>query len=878
MSTKKRGRERQLGVEDYKIGWICALPVEFAAAVAMLDERHPELQHDEFDTNTYQFGAIEHVNVIITALPSGVYGTVSAAKVATHLQRSFPELKYCLMVGIGGGVPHISGDDIRLGDVVVSHPVPGYGGVLQYDFGKTVQEGRFVQTGVLNKPPSIFLQAITKLKADYLLDSYATFECIIADTFKDENFSQDFSRPPPESDRLFVSYYDHPLQNESCDQCDRSMVAERAPRVHKPDQPHIHYGLIASGNQVMKHGKTRDKLGEENNVLCFEMEAAGLMDELPCLVIRGICDYSDSHKNKNWQKYAALVAAAYAKALLCRLPRIESEDANSRNFRRKLELNPDAPSDETKQAINKCLQNLGATNPQDDRTRIEKSKDELIKESYSWILSDQGFESWLSDTLQKPVLWISGDPGKGKTMIFMGIVDFLKENQKLAMTQQPVAISYFFCQAADERLNCSTGIIKGLLRQLMEDDPTRGLYKYVEEEFEKCGSSSFTGKNAAVALSRVLSAICSDPMRPELYLLVDALDECEEGLNDLFDLISQTASSKEPKIRWLVTSRNRSDIEEPLDNLDSLHRIRLETNVSYIASSVDAYIEKKVTDLAKAKRYGMPLKEEVIRALHNKAGSTFLWVHLVCKELATLRKNYQVIPRLQEIPSGLSEVYYSMLAQIEKSCSNEDFSICSKILLAVVAARVPLRLSELPIVAETPKEMDEQDLEQQVKECGSFLFVENETVFLVHQSAKDFLECQIDEVVKPKARNTRQPLVFSPDGRQIACPVDGGLCLWDFDLKATLSVRMLSGNSVDIASLVFSPNGDFLVSTSNNGTAELWDAASGDSLGILTYKATNSEETYPLSSLAAFSPNGDLAIGCQDHRVRLWKRPLRTFQ
>ena len=95
-------------------------------------------------------------------------------------------------------------------------------------------------------------------------------------------------------------------------------MVERAPRSH--DQPHIHYGLIASGNQVMKHGITSDRLAREKGVLCFEMEAAGLVDELPSLIIRGICDYSDSHKGKVWQPYAALSAAAFAKELLLRLP------------------------------------------------------------------------------------------------------------------------------------------------------------------------------------------------------------------------------------------------------------------------------------------------------------------------------------------------------------------------------------------------------------------------------------------------------------------------------------------------------------------------------------------------------------------------------
>jgi hypothetical protein len=87
------------------------------------------------------------------------------------------------------------------------------------------------------------------------------------------------------------------------------------------EDPFIHYGLIASGDQVMRHSATRERLRKELNVLCFEMEAAGLIDDFLCLVVRGICDYANSHKNKLWQGYAAATAAAYAKELLSVIPR-----------------------------------------------------------------------------------------------------------------------------------------------------------------------------------------------------------------------------------------------------------------------------------------------------------------------------------------------------------------------------------------------------------------------------------------------------------------------------------------------------------------------------------------------------------------------------
>lgn len=123
-----------------------------------------------------------------------------------------------------------------------------------------------------------------------------------------------FTYPGVNEDILFKASYVHEDDKPLCNSCDPGQVVPRPPR--ESTAPFIHYGLIASANQVMKNGRTRDKLGEELGILCFEMEAAGLMNHFPCLVIRGICDYSDSHKNKQWQDYAGATAAAYARELL----------------------------------------------------------------------------------------------------------------------------------------------------------------------------------------------------------------------------------------------------------------------------------------------------------------------------------------------------------------------------------------------------------------------------------------------------------------------------------------------------------------------------------------------------------------------------------
>ena len=302
---------------DYTVGWICALPTELAAAVAMLDERHNALLQDPHDHNNYTLGRIGVHNVAIACLPSGVTGITSAAIVASHIRSTFPSIRFGLMVGVGGGAPSAK-NDIRLGDVVISKPDGTSGGVIQYDFGKTVQEGRFVRTGSLNRPPTVLLGAVNTLQAKHLMEEPEHTRHLSEMAVRYPRMQAAGTYPGGQYDQLFQAESIHQEDDDTCTNCNQVDTVSRS--IRSDSVPGVHYGLIASGNQVMRDGVTREKLRQELNVLCFEMEAAGLMDDFPCLVIRGICDYADTHKNKRWQPYAAAVAAAYAKELLCVIP------------------------------------------------------------------------------------------------------------------------------------------------------------------------------------------------------------------------------------------------------------------------------------------------------------------------------------------------------------------------------------------------------------------------------------------------------------------------------------------------------------------------------------------------------------------------------
>jgi len=296
-------------IAEYTVGWICALQEEFDASCRMLDDEFNGPESSEVnDNNTYVFGCIAGHNVVIGCLPGGQYGTNAAASVARDMVRSFPKLRFALMVGIGGGAPSRD-SDIRLGDVVVSEPRGTLGGVVQVDLGKQLLDGTFERKGQLDAPPQVLLGVLPHMRRHHndprKPDRIAKHTKLMDDM-------PDYRRPV--EDRLYRADYPH-KGGKNCEDCKADGLEDRPARSTIREVT-VHYGVIASSNSVIKNPKTRDKYAQELNILCFEMEAAGLANNFRCLVIRGICDYSDSHKNDEWHKYAALTAAAYAREVL----------------------------------------------------------------------------------------------------------------------------------------------------------------------------------------------------------------------------------------------------------------------------------------------------------------------------------------------------------------------------------------------------------------------------------------------------------------------------------------------------------------------------------------------------------------------------------
>lgn len=399
-----------------------------------------------------------------------------------------------------------------------------------------------------------------------------------------------------------------------------------------------------------------------------------------------------------------------------------------------------------------CLRDLRSTDPRDDKQRIEQTKGGLLQDSYKWIFENDDFRRWRdeADSGQSRLLWVKGDPGKGKTMLLCGIID------KLPATNT----AYFFCQATDSRINNATAVLRGLIYFLV--DKQKSLVSHVRNRYNTAGKVLFEDENAWVALTAIFDSILQDAQLSTTYLLIDALDECSTDLPKLLDLIVQM-STKNPTIKWIVSSRNWLTIEEKLGNTTGVS-LSLELNEASISNAVQTYIGYKVEQLAKVKKYNADLKSHVNQYLVSHANSTFLWVALVCQELACFEvRNWEARNIMKEFPPGLDELYTRMIQHL---CNSKYVNILRQILAVVTIAYRPITLPELMSLVETSDDIgndreDQEAWEEFIKLCGSFLTCQGDNVSFIHQSAKDFLSKKESDFLFPKGKEVAHQSVLS---------------------------------------------------------------------------------------------------------------------
>lgn len=375
-----------------------------------------------------------------------------------------------------------------------------------------------------------------------------------------------------------------------------------------------------------------------------------------------------------------------------------------------------------------CLRDLRTTDPDDDKDRIEYINGGLLMDSYSWILDNEQFKQWHDDQ-GSSLLWIRGDPGKGKTMLLCGII-----NEVTRSFGDDVNISFFFCQATDVRINTATSVLRGLIYSLVKKQ--QPLLSYVRSRYDHAGKSLFEDINAWNALSNIFTDILKDPALKNTYIVIDALDECITDLSRLLNLVVQV-SSIHSHVRWIVSSRNWPEIEECLTDATRIALVSLELNEVSVGDAVRKFIRYKVHDLAEAKKYNDELRYAVYRHLSSNSQDTFLWVALVCQELNKTSRRH-VLKKLMDFPPGLNALYDRMINRVQKS---EDAEICKRILAVMSLVYRPINLDELVALVEVPDDLsaDNEALVEIISICGSFLTLRGNVIVFVHQSAKEFL-------------------------------------------------------------------------------------------------------------------------------------------
>lgn len=641
---------------DYTIAWICALHLELAASRLMFDEEHPPLPAYEEDRNVYVLGRIAQHNVVMTALPV-VYGKVNAALVATHLKRSFPNIRATLMVGIGGGAPGQA--DLYLGDVVVGTRV------MEYDLGKAKGDGEFEITASDKHPSSLLRGAVTSLRSKHGLDRWSPRAQEVLRTQLPQ-----YCRPK-QPDRLFQASYPHPKDNEDCDHCDQTKLQTRRQRLN--ENFFIHYGGVASGDSVNKDVSKRDTVARKLDIICFEMEAAGIMDSLQCLPIRGICDYSDSHKNKEWQYYAAATAASYAKELLETIPVVAiSRVPSSFNISSVSQADAEhAPvAIDRKQTLLELV-DFPQSNTRKDTIRAEQGK------TCRWFLTHPKYLFWTDltrDTESGSLLWLRGKAGAGKSTLIKFLFLDSKRKQKDA-----TVVSFFFNARGDTLEKTIAGMYRSILWQVLTLLPD---LQSVLNDSEIIPANRELACPDLVALKTLLNnAVLRLGNRP-LFCFIDALDECDEDdardMVEYFENLIDEAQTEGINVRVVFSSR-----PYPYIHMEERNLVTLENEAGH-GQDLARYVKKCLKIPAKP-------RVELEQAILEKASGVFMWVVLVVgilnKEAG--RGGLALRKRLSEIPPTLSQLFKDILTRDQER--PEELRRC---VLWVLCARRPLTSGE----------------------------------------------------------------------------------------------------------------------------------------------------------------------------------------
>ncbi|KAJ6261446.1 ankyrin repeat [Drechslerella dactyloides] len=736
---------RSFSFDQYSIGWVAPLALpEGVAARAVLDEIHGDvtgLGTTPHDLNVYTHGAIGNLKVVIATLPK-TEGTGAAARVASNMVRTYTNIKVVMLVGVGGGVPgrQMEGveGDIRLGDVVVSMSSKESNAVVQHDYGKTNQGQNFELTKwSFDKPPESVRAAFGNLQIKHELASGNGIAQKIKQIIDGKKLPQKYNRPSGKG-IAFKAEYVHRNRNQQCNGCcsfDEINLLQLDDR-EDPSSVAVHYGTIGCGNQVVKDSVTRDELATEHRIIAFEMESAGMMDGFPCVVIRGICDYADSHKNNIWQPYAALAAAVYAKELILSM--------NWRTIARVDPISEALLTDKIKE-ISGHLKRIEQQDILDWLTPIDfaSRQNDIISRRHKgtgkWLLFSKEFQTWL--TQNKGTLFCSGIPGAGKTMMSSIVVEYLDDLRKERNEYADIGIAFIYCSYQLQQEQSPTDLFSSLLKQLASDLPA--LPTDLKPLYEKHNLKS---RPSLDEIATVLHSTIR--LYSRVFVVIDALDEYfdlnkagyDRFLSKLFSLQNQVQLNLFATSRPMLGIRSRPEFHRCMN-------IEIRANNDDILS----YINGRMHELL----LGFSLEHEEVkgnirRNMVKAADGMFLLVRLHMDSLADCPTIGDLKRMLQKLPqgiTGLDETYERAIKRIEGQREGHQ-KLAKRVLAWITYAKRALHTDELRhalAVQMNATELD-KDFLPEVKIIGSIccglvtIDEESDIIRLVHYTTQEYLK------------------------------------------------------------------------------------------------------------------------------------------
>ena len=786
--------------DDFRVAIICALPLEAAAVLSLFDQRYDKdgsrYGKQEGDINAYSTGRIGRHDIVLVHMPGmGVY---SATRVASNVRLSFKEIRLALVVGVCGGAPLER--PIVLGDVIISDSIVEFYTGRQYSDGVQARKG---VKHMLGRPSPEIRGLLSKLEIPMIRQE---LEDEIQQNLAELSKKSDTARyPGVEHDRLFAASYRHmhrkgtptrecpcvlsrsntdPVCREAlesscevlgCDADSPENPSRRTRLASSVPTPLLHIGTIGA-TTVMKSGEHRDIIARENGVIGFEMEGAGIWEDLPCVIIKGVCDYADSHKNKRWQDYAAATAASAAKAFLGHWTSQLHDSTMTVGPSRKRPLSFDdqdyaGPSSRVRRQSLSGRQSPVCVLPRTDETSSNSPLDSgligpgsrqvlldalnfeqldtrhaTIKTAHAatceWLLSKLEYRDWQDEEKlldHHGFLWIKGKPGAGKSTIMKFAYTKAKNDVK-----GPIAISYFF-NARGEHLEKSTrGLYRSLLFQLLTKIPRlQTVLDTTEASYlQELSPDSRTTEILQSLFRQAIEKLEDQP----LTCFVDALDECENNEDHVREMVNFFEElgerAVENKIRLLVCFSRR---HYPHVTIDKGVELTLEVQQGH-SDDITKYVNSKLK-VGRNKRV-----EQIKIDVQKKSQGIFLWVVLVIPILQKAYDHGQVHALgkcLKDTPEDLNELFRDILGR--DSQNMEYLMLCLRWILYAERPLSPVELysailsaSETdPVTAWNSDDIAPGDISRFILSSSKGLAEptrsKTPTVQFIHESVRDFL-------------------------------------------------------------------------------------------------------------------------------------------